>query len=114
FIPLLSTIAALFPAYLISAILGQLGVIVINSFLPAVIAMIGIAVAVDYNLFSLVRYREEYRKRRAEYELKNNWNDSTRKETEIYCSQKMNSTAGQAAMYSGITISSNRVIIFID
>ena len=103
FIPLLSTIAALFPAYLISAILGQLGVIVINSFLPAVIAMIGIAVAVDYNLFSLVRYREEYRKRRAEYELNNNWNDSTRKETEIYCSQKMNSTAGQAAMYSGIT-----------
>ncbi len=65
--------------------------------------MIGIAVAVDYNLFSLVRYREEYRKRRAEYELNNNWNDSTRKETEIYCSQKMNSTAGQAAMYSGIT-----------
>lgn len=103
FIPLLSTIAALFPAYLISAILGQLGVIVINSFLPAVIAMIGIAVAVDYNLFSLVRYREEYRKRRAEYELNNNWNDNTRKETEIYCSQKMNSTAGQAAMYSGIT-----------
>ena len=103
FIPLLSTIAALFPAYLISAILGQLGVIVINSFLPAVIAMIGIAVAVDYNLFSLVRYREEYRKRRAEYELNNNWNSITRKETEIYCSQKMNSTAGQAAMYSGIT-----------
>ncbi|MEL0164731.1 MAG: MMPL family transporter, partial [Candidatus Heimdallarchaeota archaeon] len=103
FIPLLSTIAALFPAYLISAILGQLGVIVINSFLPAVIAMIGIAVAVDYNLFSLVRYREEYRKRRAEYELNNNWNDNTRKETEIYCSQKMNNTAGQAAMYSGIT-----------
>lgn len=103
FIPLLSTIAALFPAYLISAILGQLGVIVINSFLPAVIAMIGIAVAVDYNLFSLVRYREEYRKRRAEYELNNDWNSITRKETEIYCSQKMNSTAGQAAMYSGIT-----------
>ena len=103
FIPFLSTIAALFPAYLLSAILGQLGVIVINSFLPAVIAMIGIAVAVDYNLFSLVRYREEYRRRRADYELNDNWNNDTRKETEIYSAQKMNSTAGKAAMYSGIT-----------
>ncbi|MHA2365012.1 MAG: MMPL family transporter, partial [Candidatus Hodarchaeales archaeon] len=68
-IPVIALIASLFPTYLGTFIMSELGLFGINDFLPALIAMIGIAVAVDYSLFSLVRFREEFRKRKAKHEL---------------------------------------------
>lgn len=103
-IPLIAMIASLLPAYLITFALSELGVISISDFLPAIIAMIGIAVAVDYSLFSLVRFREEFRKRKAEHQLNGTWTPENIRATEILSAKVMNSTAGTAVMYSGITV----------
>ncbi len=104
FLPLISMVAALFPTYLITYLLGQTGLFAINDFLPSIIAMIGIAVAVDYNLFSMVRFREEYRKRKAEYELNDNWTKENRKLAQVESAKVMNATAGNAVMFSGFTV----------
>ena len=104
-IPLVAMIGSLLPAYLGTYILGEkLGLFSVSSFLPSIIAMIGIAVAVDYNLFSMVRYREEFRKRKAEHLLNGTWNKDTLNEVQIAASKKMNQTAGQAVTYSGFTV----------
>jgi RND superfamily putative drug exporter len=103
-LPILSMIGALFPTYLLTFLLAKTGLFAINDFLPSLIAMIGIAVAVDYNLFSMVRYREEYRKRKAEHETKGTWNKETIKDTQILCAKIMNATAGNAVMFSGFTV----------
>lgn len=103
-LPIISMVCALFPTYLATYILASLGVFSINDFLPSLISMIGIAVAVDYNLFSMVRYREEYRKRKAEHELNETWNSQTKMETQIISAKIMNATAGNAVMFSGFTV----------
>jgi RND superfamily putative drug exporter len=113
FIPMIATLSALLPAYLATALIAQTGFISVNDFLPAVIAMIGIAVAVDYNLFMLVRYREEYRKRRASLEAEGLWNRETRHQTQVESSKKMNATAGTAIMYSGLTVMIGFAALFI-
>ncbi|MFV2014618.1 MAG: MMPL family transporter, partial [Candidatus Heimdallarchaeota archaeon] len=103
-IPIIAMIASLFPTYMITYLLAKGKVFPVSDFLPSIIAMIGIAVAVDYNLFSMIRYREEYRKRRAKLELDNNWNKITMIETQVTSAKIMNQTAGQAVMYSGFTV----------
>lgn len=104
FIPLVSMVAALFPAYLLTFVFSESGLYSVNDFTPSIIAMIGIAVAVDYNLFSLVRYREEYRKNKAKLLNNDNWNKETAKEIRVESAKKMNKTAGSAVMYSGFTV----------
>jgi RND superfamily putative drug exporter len=104
FLPIISMIGALFPTYLLTFILGELGVFTVNDFLPSMIAMIGIAVAVDYNLFSMVRFREEYRKRKAQHELDGTWTKETRRHTQVLSAKIMNATAGNAVMFSGFTV----------
>ncbi len=103
-IPLVSMAAALFPAYLLTFLVSETGWYTVNDFTPSIIAMIGIAVAVDYNLFSLVRYREEYRKRKAKLLNEDNWNKETAREVRVESAKVMNRTAGSAVMYSGFTV----------
>ncbi|MHA2097489.1 MAG: MMPL family transporter [Candidatus Kariarchaeaceae archaeon] len=103
-LPVLSMVGALLPTYLLTFLLAKTGLFAINDFLPSLIAMIGIAVAVDYNLFSMVRYREEYRKRKAKHEVDGTWNKGVMKETQILSSKIMNATAGNAVMFSGFTV----------
>ena len=103
-IPIFAMVASLFPTYMVVYLLARYGVFSVSDFLPSIIAMIGIAVAIDYNLFSLVRYREEFRKRRAKHEKEGTWNSQTIKQTQVDASKRMNATAGQAVMYSGITV----------
>lgn len=103
-IPLLAMIASLFPTYLITFIMGELGLLQISDFIPLIIAMIGIAVAVDYNLFSLVRYREEFRKRKAKLQKEENWNKESIKLAQQESASIMNKTAGTAVMYSGFAV----------
>ncbi|MHA2253757.1 MAG: MMPL family transporter, partial [Candidatus Kariarchaeaceae archaeon] len=104
FLPIISMVAALFPTYLITFLMGKAGLFAINDFLPSIIAMIGIAVAVDYNLFSMVRYREEYRRRKAEHELANTWTKENRQIAQEVSAKVMNATAGNAVMFSGFTV----------
>lgn len=103
-IPMVAMAASLLPTYYITSLLGKAGVFAISDFLPAIIGMIGIAVAVDYNLFSLVRFREEYRKRKARLLNQNNWTKQTRRETQEEAAVRTNRTTGQAVMYSGFTV----------
>ncbi len=103
-IPLISMVGTLFPAYLITYLLSKSGWYDVSDFLPSIIAMIGIAVAVDYNLFGLVRYREEFRRRRAEFELKGEWTKENIRKTQLESAIIMNKTAGKAVMYSGFTV----------
>ncbi|MHA2278605.1 MAG: MMPL family transporter, partial [Candidatus Kariarchaeaceae archaeon] len=104
FIPLLAMIASLFPTYLVTFIMGEFGLLQISDFIPLIIAMIGIAIAVDYNLFSLVRYREEFRKRKAKLLREENWNKETIKLAQQESASVMNKTAGTAVMYSGFAV----------
>ncbi len=103
-IPFISMVAALFPTYLITYILSQFNIIQINDFLPAIIAMIGIAVAIDYNLFSLTRYKEEYHKRKAQGLLDGDWTGDAIRHAELESSAVMNKTSGTAVMYSGFCV----------
>jgi RND superfamily putative drug exporter len=66
--------------------------------------MIGIAVAIDYNLFSLVRFKEEFHKRKAIGLTENKWSKDDIRHAELESSAIMNKTAGNAVMYSGITV----------
>ena len=103
-IPFISMIAALFPTYLITYILSQYNIIQVNDFLPAIIAMIGIAVAIDYNLFNLTRYKEEFHKRKAQGLLDGRWLKEDVHRAAIESSDVMTRTAGTAVIYSGITV----------
>ena len=103
-IPFISMAAALLPTYLATYILSLFGIVSINEFLPAIIAMIGIAVAIDYNLFNLVRYKEEFHKRKAQGLLDGAWDKDDIRHAELESSAAMNKSAGTAVMYSGITV----------
>lgn len=103
-IPFISMVASLLPTYLLTYILSQFNIVEINDFLPAVIAMIGIAVAIDYNLFSLTRYKEEFHKRKAQGLLDGKWSKEDIHLAELESSSVMNKTAGTAVMYSGISV----------
>ena len=103
-IPLISMVAALFPTYLATWILSQFGIVQINDFLPAIIAMIGIAVAIDYNLFNLTRFKEEFHKRKAQGLLDGKWTDDDIRHAELESSAAMNKSSGTAVMYSGFSV----------
>ena len=103
-IPFISMVAALFPTYLITWILSTFNIVQINDFLPAIIAMIGIAVAIDYNLFNLTRYKEEFHNRKAQGLLENKWSKDDIRHAELEASAVMNKTAGTAVMYSGFAV----------
>ena len=103
-IPLISMVAALFPTYLLTYILSQFNIIQINDFLPAIIAMIGIAVAIDYNLFSLTRYKEEFHKRKAQGLLDGKWSGDDIRHAELESAAITNHTSGTAVMYSGFCV----------
>lgn len=103
-IPLIALPGALFTAYYGTALVAKSGAITISEFIPSIIAMIGIAVAVDYNLFSIVRYREEFRKRKAEHLLNGTWGKATVKEVQKQAAKVMVNTSGQAVIYSGMTV----------
>ncbi len=103
-IPLVALLGSLFGAYLGTYLLSNAGLVQVSDFLPSIIAMIGIAIAVDYNLFSIVRYREEYRRRKAEHTHNGTWNSFTRKETEQISATIMARTSGHAVTFSGITV----------
>ncbi|MHA2252764.1 MAG: MMPL family transporter [Candidatus Kariarchaeaceae archaeon] len=103
-IPIVGMVVALTPTFMVAFLLGKAGLFQISDFLPSMISMIGIAVAVDYNLFSLVRFREEFRKRKARHELNGTWTKENIKIAQIESAKRMNATAGQAVMYSGITV----------
>ncbi len=102
--PIVGMVAALFPSYYIVAWLGKLDFFVISDFLPSVIAMIGIAVAIDYNLFSMIRYREEYRKEKAKHLSEGTWNKETMRKVRSEAAVRTDKTTGTAVMYSGITV----------
>jgi len=103
-LPILGMVSALFPTYMATYLLAKAGLFAVSDFLAQIIGMIGIAVAVDYNLFSLVRFREEFRKRRAKHEREGTWTKEQIKRTQVEAARKMNATAGQAVMYSGFTV----------
>ncbi|MFW9929550.1 MAG: MMPL family transporter [Candidatus Thorarchaeota archaeon] len=103
-IPFISMVASLLPSYLITFVLSQYNIIDINDFLPAVIAMIGIAVAIDYNLFNLTRYKEEFHKRKAYGLSIGQWTKEDKQLAQLDSADLMNKTAGSAVMYSGITV----------
>lgn len=103
-IPLISMVAALFPTYFITYILSQYNIVQINDFLPAIIAMIGIAVAIDYNLFSLTRFKEEFHKRKAQALLDGTWSGDTIRHAELESAAITNHTSGTAIMYSGFCV----------
>ncbi len=102
--PIVGMVAALFPSYYIVAWLGKLDFFIISDFLPSVIAMIGIAVAIDYNLFSMIRYREEYRKEKAKHLSAGTWNKETMRKVRSEAAIRTDKTTGTAVMYSGITV----------
>ncbi len=104
FIPILAMVASLLPTYFITTLISRTGLFAISDFLPAIIGMIGIAVAVDYNLFSLVRFREEYRKKKAALISTGDWNKTTKRITQEEAATKTNRTTGNAVMYSGFTV----------
>jgi RND superfamily putative drug exporter len=103
-IPIIGMIVALTPTFMVAYLLGKAGLFIISDFLPSMISMIGIAVAVDYNLFSLVRFREEFRKRKAKFLLAGTWTKENIKIAQVESAKRMNATAGQAVMYSGFTV----------
>ncbi len=103
-IPMIALVGSLYGAYFGSYLMGKAGIIAVSDFLPSIIAMIGIAVAVDYNLFSIIRYREEFRKRKAELESSGNWNKDTMKNAQRESASVMVRTSGQAVAYSGIAV----------
>ncbi|MHA2172595.1 MAG: MMPL family transporter, partial [Candidatus Kariarchaeaceae archaeon] len=103
-IPIIGMIVALTPTFMVAYLLGKAGFFIISDFLPSMISMIGIAVAVDYNLFSLVRFREEFRKRKAKFLLAGTWTKENIKIAQVESAKRMNATAGQAVMYSGFTV----------
>lgn len=103
-IPLVALVGSLYGAYFGSYLLSLGGVVSVSDFLPSIIAMIGIAVAVDYNLFSIIRFREEYRKRKAELESTANWNKGTMIEAQKQSASVMVRTSGQAVAYSGLAV----------
>ena len=103
-IPFISMVAALFPTYMATWILSEFNIVQINDFLPAIIAMIGIAVAIDYNLFNLTRYKEEFHKRKAQGLLDGQWTKDDIRHAELESSAVMNKTSGTAVMYSGFSV----------
>ncbi|MCY3410234.1 MAG: MMPL family transporter [Candidatus Heimdallarchaeota archaeon] len=103
-IPLIAMVASLLPAYLLTTWIAQTGLYGVSDFLPAIIGMIGIAVAIDYNLFSLVRFREEFRKRKAELLNKRRWDKEHIRLAQEEAAARTNKTTGQAVMYSGFTV----------
>ncbi|MDH5403165.1 MAG: MMPL family transporter [Candidatus Heimdallarchaeota archaeon] len=104
-IPITAMIAALFPSYFLSALIGKTGLYQVSDNLPAMIAMIGIAVAIDYNLFSLVRFREEFRKRKGSALADGTWEDKiVQVQIREEAADKTNKTTGVAVMYSGFTV----------
>ena len=102
--PIVALFSSLFGAFMATYLLSRGGLFTISEFIPNIISMIGIAVAVDYNLFSLVRYREEYRKRKARLLEDDQWNNITAKETQKVSAIIMNRTSGRAVIYSGFTV----------
>ncbi|RMG36702.1 MAG: MMPL family transporter [Methanobacteriota archaeon] len=103
-IPMVALLGSLYGAYFGSYLLSLGGIITVSDFLPSIIAMIGIAVAVDYNLFSIIRFREEYRKRKATLESSSNWNKGTMMDAQKESASVMVRTSGQAVTYSGIAV----------
>ena len=103
-IPFISMVAALFPTYMFTYILSEYNIVQINDFLPAIIAMIGIAVAIDYNLFNLTRFKEEFHKRKAQGLLEGKWTKNDIRHAELESSAVMNKTSGTAVMYSGFSV----------
>ncbi len=103
-IPMVALVGSLFGAYYGSYLLAKAGIITVSDFLPSIIAMIGIAVAVDYNLFSIIRYREEYRKQKAQLLERGLWNPETQKQTEKSAASIMVRTSGKAVAYSGFAV----------
>ncbi len=103
-IPMVALLGSLYGAYFGSYLLALGGIVAVSDFLPSIIAMIGIAVAVDYNLFSIIRFREEFRKRKALLESSSNWNKGTMIEAQKESASVMVRTSGQAVMYSGIAV----------
>ena len=103
-IPLISMVSALFPTYLVTWIFSEYNIVQVNDFLPAIIAMIGIAVAIDYNLFNLTRYKEEFHKRKAQGLLDGKWTKSDIRQAELESASIMTRTSGTAVMYSGFSV----------
>lgn len=85
-IPIILAIVAIFVSLGIVSVIGQ--VVDLNDFVPNIIAMMGLAVGIDYCLFILSRYRED----RAL---------GLEKQDAIVSS---GSTAGRAVVFSGITV----------
>ena len=102
--PIVGMVAALFPSYYIVAWMGKFDLFAITDFLPSVIAMIGIAVAIDYNLFSMIRYREEFRKEKAHHLSEGTWDKETMKKVRRDAAERTDKTTGVAVMYSGFTV----------
>ena len=85
-IPIILAIVSIFVSLGIVSVIGQ--VVDLNDFVPNIIAMMGLAVGIDYCLFILSRYREER-------------DLGLDKQAAIVSS---GSTAGRAVVFSGITV----------
>ncbi len=103
-IPLLALASCLLLSYGALWVMGTTDLIVVSEFTPSMIAMIGIAVAVDYSLFNIVRFREEYRKRRAKHQAAGTWTKEMIRETCIQGAAITNRTSGKAVAFSGMAV----------
>ncbi|MHA1912216.1 MAG: MMPL family transporter [Candidatus Kariarchaeaceae archaeon] len=104
-IPLFALLATMALSFAVLYFLGLFEILAISDVIPNIMNMILIGIVVDYNLLSIVRFREEFNKREKEaLDKKQEWTKEIAQKASIKSAAITIDTAGKAVVFSGFTV----------